>query len=168
MREIFYLERQPISDPKLQSALDIANLFVPPWKLPIATHLTALTAPQIDDDTILAKFRFLPDVNRQECSPSRTKIAACGDTLPEVQDYQTIMQGVYLDCNFNQLKGLLKVAEDHLNRAIKLTEEICSTEHGSTSVDDFAASQKHLQKFSSMSDKLHNDLTNMWENLDHE
>lgn len=66
MREIFYLERQPITSPKLQSALDIANLFGPRWKLPIATHLTALTAPQIDDDAILAKFRILPG----ECSVS--------------------------------------------------------------------------------------------------
>lgn len=45
------------------------------------------------------------DVDRQECSPSRTKIAACGNTLPEVQDYQTIMRGIYLDYSFNQLKG---------------------------------------------------------------
>ncbi|KAL6831880.1 hypothetical protein V8C40DRAFT_237395 [Trichoderma camerunense] len=66
MRESFYLERQPITDPKLQSALDIANLFGPRWKLPIAIHLTALTAPQIDDDAILAKFRILPG----ECSVS--------------------------------------------------------------------------------------------------
>ncbi|KAF3074235.1 hypothetical protein CFAM422_003438 [Trichoderma lentiforme] len=124
MRESFYLERQPITDPKLQSALDIANLFGPRWKLPIAIHLTALTAPQIDDDAILAKFRTLPD--------------------------------------------LLKEAEGHLQRATELTEEICSTEDGSISVDGFAASQKHLQKISSMSDKLLNDLTNMWKSFDDE
>ncbi|KKP03459.1 hypothetical protein THAR02_04438 [Trichoderma harzianum] len=168
MRESFYLERQPITDLKLQSALDIADLFGPRWKLPLATHLTALTAPQIDDDAILAKFRILPDVDRQECSPSRTKIAACGNTLPEVQDYQTIMRGIYLDYSFTQLKDLLKDAEGHLHRATELTEEICSTEDGLISVDDFAARQKHLQKISSISDKLRNDLTNMWESLDDE
>ncbi|KAL5092170.1 hypothetical protein Trisim1_002058 [Trichoderma cf. simile WF8] len=168
MREIFYLERQPITGPKLQSALDIANLFGPRWKLPIAAHLTALTAPQIDDDAILAKFRILPDVDRQECSPSRTKIGACDNTLPEVQDYQTIMRNIYLDYTFHQLKGLLKEVEGHLHRASKLTEEISLTEEGTISFDDFAATQNQLQNISSMSEKLCNDFTIIWESLDDE
>ncbi|KAL6695679.1 hypothetical protein J3F84DRAFT_341301 [Trichoderma pleuroticola] len=63
MREIFYSERRPITGTQFQSVLDIANLFGPRWKLPIAAHLAALTAPEIGDDAILTKFRILPDEN---------------------------------------------------------------------------------------------------------
>lgn len=63
LREIFYqstTERQRISQEELQAAIDIAYLFEPRWRLPVAGNIIALLPRRDEDSAIVGAFRELP------------------------------------------------------------------------------------------------------------
>ncbi|KAL1967107.1 hypothetical protein VTN77DRAFT_3631 [Rasamsonia byssochlamydoides] len=109
LREALYqkiAEPQRMRKEELQAAINIAQLFGPPWRLPIAANLIALLPRQSEDSAILQAFRATPFTveERKECSPSKTKVMAY-DALPEVQQFDDIMRSVYKDICLTKLKS---------------------------------------------------------------
>jgi hypothetical protein len=129
LREAFHeksVEPQRITKEELRAAIDIAQLFGPRWRLPVAANLIALLPRRSEDGSILEAFEaisftgspILPvaqpgltdiDDEREDCSPSKTKVMAY-DTLPEVQQFDDIMRSVYKDFCSRKLKS--KVVND--------------------------------------------------------
>ncbi len=115
LREVFYqnLENlQPATKEELEAAINIAQLFGPSWRLPIAANLISLLPRQTQDEVIFQAFTAAPFTGlaallllpsnkltgkveeRDNCSPSKTKVMVY-DTLPEVQQYDDIMRSVH-------------------------------------------------------------------------
>ena len=115
LREAFYQnhrERQPVTNEELEAAINVAELFGPSWRLPVAANLISLLPRQSQDKAILQAFTanqfsgltalLLLRMNqltsiveeRDDCSPSKTKVMVY-DTLPEVQQYDDIMRSVH-------------------------------------------------------------------------
>jgi len=115
-------ELQPITDDELEVAINIVYRFDPGWRLPIAANLIALLPRRSEDGAILQAFTaspftglaalFLLVLNelmdkaeeRQNCSPSSTKILAYA-TLPEVQQFDTIMRSVHKYTSLAKMKS---------------------------------------------------------------
>lgn len=125
LREAFYrnLENpQSATKEELEAAINIARLFGPGWRLPIAANLISLLPRQIHDEAILQAFTagpftglaalLLPPSNkltgkveeRDDCSPSKTKVMVY-DTLPEVQQYDDIMRSVHKYNSLTKMKS---------------------------------------------------------------
>lgn len=63
LREAFYqevAEQQEVTEEELRAAINIAQLFGPRWRLPIAANLIALLPRRSKDDAILQAFRASP------------------------------------------------------------------------------------------------------------
>jgi hypothetical protein len=124
LREVFYqkaVEPQRITEAELRVAINIAQLFGPRWRLPIAANFIALLPRRIKDSAIIQAFRAAPftglpllsiaesrltgtDSEREGCSPLKTKVIAY-DTLPEVQQFDVIIRSVYNDFCLTKLKS---------------------------------------------------------------
>lgn len=128
LRQGFYkeaTERQYMSDKVLPAAMEIAELFGTRWRLPMAINLVALVPHHEEDASIVAAFtstnykgtgfvlhprrvrrltRIYADNEKDDCLPLRTRVVA-PDTLPEVQQCQTIMRTVYKDHCLRKFKG---------------------------------------------------------------
>ena len=123
LREPFYhnsAKAQPVTKEELEAAIKIAQLFGPGWRLPMAANLIGLLPRLSEDPAILlaftgssftgstAPFLLLNKLigkaeERQNCSPSITKIFAYA-TLPEVQQFDTIMRTVYQYTSLEKMK----------------------------------------------------------------
>ena len=129
LRQVFYqnLDKlQPATKKELEAAIDIAKLFGPGWRLPIAANLISLLPRQTQDEGILQAFTaapftglaavlFLPSnkltgkvEERDNCSPSKTKVMIY-DTLPEVRQYGDIMRSVHKYHCLAEMKSLLSM-----------------------------------------------------------
>jgi hypothetical protein len=128
LRETFYrrvAEPQEATDEEVKAAINIAQLFGPHYRLPVAVNFIALLPRQSDDPAILQAFRAAPftgssllpisyprlirtDDERENCSPSKTKVIAY-DALPEVRQFGNIMRRIYRDFSLRKLKGQLMI-----------------------------------------------------------
>jgi hypothetical protein len=123
LREVFYQKAEPqrITEAELRVAINIAQLFRSRWRLPIAANFIALLPRRNEDGAIIQASRAAPytglpllsvaqsrltgtDAEREDCSPSQTKIIAY-DTLPEVQQFDVIIRIVYNDFYLTKLKS---------------------------------------------------------------
>ena len=63
LREAFYLKQVRMEE-EIRAAIDIAGLFGPRWRLPIAANLLALRPRLSEDRVILEGFRTMPFTGR--------------------------------------------------------------------------------------------------------
>ncbi|KKP03460.1 hypothetical protein THAR02_04439 [Trichoderma harzianum] len=115
MREIFYLnqsQRSELSKRAILAVLQISRQFEPDFQAPIAANLIAIAAPRYYNVPTLFICRELPAftssfVCSSICSwlivtvsdweqffEEAARMAAC-DTMPEVQEYNAVMQVIY-------------------------------------------------------------------------
>ncbi|CAH0057721.1 unnamed protein product [Clonostachys solani] len=106
-------------DGGISTALKIAQLFEPRWRLPMAASLVALIPNLCSDAEILRAFRgdLFTDAERRLCSPERTVIMAY-ETLPEVQKFNDIMRSVYKDFCLSKSKEYVDRAEGLVRSAL--------------------------------------------------
>ncbi|KAI0006979.1 hypothetical protein F4779DRAFT_537533 [Xylariaceae sp. FL0662B] len=133
IREAFYkpMERDPITTLELRAVSTIAEIFEPQWRIPVAANLIALRPRTIDDrGAIIQTLRGAPflDCDWRDTSPSRTKIATY-DTLPEVEQFGTIMHTFYRDSCLMEIQNCLKEGQTLLEHADDLLATVNSQEN---------------------------------------
>ncbi|KAL7954984.1 hypothetical protein V8C34DRAFT_316811 [Trichoderma compactum] len=100
MREVFYRkksQRREMSKRAVLAALRISHQFGLDFQAPIAANLIAIAAPRYRDmltQTIRGELPSFTDFDRKHFIEESARIAAC-DTMPELQEYSAIMQGIY-------------------------------------------------------------------------
>ncbi|KAK0619423.1 hypothetical protein B0T14DRAFT_208177 [Immersiella caudata] len=139
LREDFYkppVEWPEISAVEQEAAINIAQLFGQRWRLPMAANLIAMLPRRIEDGDILQAFKIaFTEHERTACSPRNTKIVPY-HTLPEVQQYNDVMHGVYKDYCFAQLKDYTAEAESQLRCAIIMAHSIQMSTSASEALTD--------------------------------
>ncbi len=131
LREAFHpmvAEPQPTTKEKLETAINIAQLFGPRWRLPIAANLIGMLPHQNDDKAILQVFTATPFTGlvalfllafnklinkveeRENCSPSKTKVMAF-ITLPEVQQFSEVMRSIHKYTCLATMKSRLSITD---------------------------------------------------------
>lgn len=128
LREIYYqaeLNWQRISTKEREAAMNIAALFDPRWRLPMAANLIAMLPHRVEESDIPQAFRTvsfsstypppfsvlskLTDKGEERdcCSPSVTRVMDFG-TLPEVKRFGDIMRSIYRESCLQKIKGAWK------------------------------------------------------------
>jgi len=128
LREIYYhaeLNWQRISTKEREAAMNIATLFDPRWRLPMAANLIAMLPHRVEESDIPQAFRTISFSNtypppfsvlskltdkgeeRDRCSPSVTRVMDFG-TLPEVKRFGDIMRSIYRESCLQKMKGAWK------------------------------------------------------------
>ncbi|KAL5092169.1 hypothetical protein Trisim1_002057 [Trichoderma cf. simile WF8] len=99
MREVFYRsksQRRQMSKRAILAALRISRQFRPDFQATIAANLVAIAAPRYRDVPTQSICRELPPPSVSDWKQSFEEATiASHDTMPEVQEYTAIMQGIY-------------------------------------------------------------------------
>lgn len=124
LREAFHpmvAEPQPITKEKLETAINIAQLFGPRWRLPIAVNLIGMLSHQSDDKAILQVFTatpftglvalFLLALNKLINKGLRRQKVMAFITLPEVQQFNEVMRSIHKYTCLATMKSQLSITD---------------------------------------------------------
>ncbi|QGA15961.1 hypothetical protein EYB26_003628 [Talaromyces marneffei] len=159
LREAFYFTNEKskeMSAEQLQAALNVAKVFEQRWRLPMAANLIALTASRSRDERILEAFRenAFTDHDRENCSPWRTKMLGY-ETMPEVQEYCSIMVSIHRDYCLRTLMGSLEQAKDSLCAIAHFVLKENLTEYPTSEEQDLITGDVHYTDICVINDLSH-------------